>query len=138
MIQVAAKGAQKRAMPRCVCRKGSGVGVVVDARRQKKALRVADPEGETEREGFEPPSPFGRSLSRRVQYHSASAPKRRHEQSSAAFDGLTNRGARIRTGDLCDPNAALYRTEPRPGSYSGQKYCGFGFLPKSTLLDEQQ
>ena len=24
------------------------------------------------------------------------------------------RGARIRTGDLCDPNAALYRTEPRP------------------------
>ena len=25
-----------------------------------------------------------------------------------------NRGARIRTGDLCDPNAALYRTEPRP------------------------
>ena len=30
----------------------------------------------TEREGFEPPSPFGRSLSRRVQYHSASAPKR--------------------------------------------------------------
>ncbi len=26
-----------------------------------------------------------------------------------------NRGARIRTGDLCDPNAALYRTEPRPG-----------------------
>ena len=30
----------------------------------------------TEREGFEPPSPFGRSLSRRVQYHSASAPER--------------------------------------------------------------
>ena len=29
----------------------------------------------TEREGFEPPSPFGRSLSRRVQYHSASAPE---------------------------------------------------------------
>ena len=27
----------------------------------------------------------------------------------------TYRGARIRTGDLCDPNAALYRTEPRPG-----------------------
>ena len=26
-----------------------------------------------------------------------------------------NRGARIRTGDLCDPNAALYRTEPHPG-----------------------
>jgi hypothetical protein len=26
----------------------------------------------------------------------------------------SNRGARIRTGDLCDPNAALYRTEPRP------------------------
>ena len=25
-----------------------------------------------------------------------------------------NRGARIRTGDLCVPNAALYRTEPRP------------------------
>lgn len=25
-----------------------------------------------------------------------------------------HRGARIRTGDLCDPNAALYRTEPRP------------------------
>ena len=24
------------------------------------------------------------------------------------------RGARIRTGDLCDPNAALYRTEPHP------------------------
>ena len=28
--------------------------------------------------------------------------------------GLSNRGARIRTGDLCVPNAALYRTEPRP------------------------
>ena len=28
--------------------------------------------------------------------------------------GAENRGARIRTGDLCDPNAALYRTEPRP------------------------
>ncbi len=27
------------------------------------------------------------------------------------------RGARIRTGDLCVPNAALYRTEPRPGEY---------------------
>ena len=27
---------------------------------------------------------------------------------------MQNRGARIRTGDLCDPNAALYRTEPRP------------------------
>ena len=26
-----------------------------------------------------------------------------------------HRGARIRTGDLCDPNAALYRTEPHPG-----------------------
>ena len=31
-----------------------------------------------------------------------------------AFGGFSNRGARIRTGDLCDPNAALYRTEPRP------------------------
>ena len=29
-----------------------------------------------------------------------------------------NRGARIRTGDLCDPNAALYRTEPRPADFS--------------------
>ena len=29
--------------------------------------------------------------------------------------GPSHRGARIRTGDLCDPNAALYRTEPRPG-----------------------
>ena len=27
---------------------------------------------------------------------------------------LFSRGAQIRTGDLCDPNAALYRTEPRP------------------------
>ena len=35
--------------------------------------------------------------------HSATRPAFRH-----------NRGARIRTGDLCDPNAALYRTEPRP------------------------
>jgi hypothetical protein len=31
--------------------------------------------------------------------------------------GVSNRGARIRTGDLCDPNAALYRTEPRPETY---------------------
>jgi hypothetical protein len=30
---------------------------------------------EAEREGLEPPSPFGRSLSRRVHYHSASAPE---------------------------------------------------------------
>ena len=32
----------------------------------------------------------------------------------SASAGTRNRGARIRTGDLCDPNAALYRTEPRP------------------------
>ena len=65
------------------------------ARRHKKALRVADPEGATEREGFEPPSPFGRSLSRRVQYHSASAPKRRHKlgkQTAAAFGGTYKSG----------------------------------------------
>ncbi len=184
----------------------------------------------TEREGFEPPSPFGRSLSRRVQYHSASAPDgigdpckqqrpglhacrsspgvrpprfvhvsgrpdaprfarcsrrlpiRPHcgpslrrlgsnlrfspgrtpscpasagfligapgctslcsvvsatthsaalrpipseprleppvlTRSNTVLSGVRrfpNRGARIRTGDLCDPNAALYRTEPRP------------------------
>ena len=36
----------------------------------------------TEREGFEPPSPFGRSLSRRVQYHSASAPERQRPDSA--------------------------------------------------------
>ena len=36
----------------------------------------------------------------------------------AACAVLKNRGARIRTGDLCDPNAALYRTEPRPGCSS--------------------
>ncbi len=40
----------------------------------KKPPGSQDQEGHTEREGFEPPSPFGRSLSRRVQYHSASAP----------------------------------------------------------------
>ena len=35
-----------------------------------------------------------------------------HSATRPAF--RLNRGARIRTGDLCDPNAALYRTEPRP------------------------
>ena len=44
----------------------------------KKAPQVSDLEGkEAEREGLEPPSPFGRSLSRRVHYHSASAPRPR-------------------------------------------------------------
>ncbi len=175
----------------------------------EKAPRIReDPRGRshpfrgrlTEREGFEPPSPFGRSLSRRVQYHSASAPTSKQQSPShrrhcrdnpgslsrgarmdlaalgrlrrsaapartsgphpgdhpvgpasrdlnrgarmdlAALGRLRrsaapartsgphpgdhpvgpasrdlNRGARIRTGDLCDPNAALYRTEPRPG-----------------------
>jgi hypothetical protein len=40
----------------------------------------------------------------------------RRLQAAASFPAafLKNRGARIRTGDLCDPNAALYRTEPRP------------------------
>jgi hypothetical protein len=37
---------------------------------------------ETEREGLEPPSPFGRSLSRRVHYHSASAPERSRPDSA--------------------------------------------------------
>ncbi len=41
----------------------------------------------------------------------------REPLSYGAFRHLTNRGARIRTGDLCDPNAALYRTEPRPEHY---------------------
>jgi hypothetical protein len=35
---------------------------------------------------------------------------------TAAFAATNYRGARIRTGDLCVPNAALYRTEPRPGT----------------------
>ena len=47
--------------------------------------------------------------------------------SYAAFRRSTNRGARIRTGDLCDPNAALYRTEPRPGSYSGTNTTAAGW-----------
>ena len=38
----------------------------------------------------------------------------------------SNRGARIRTGDLCDPNAALYRTEPRPGKLTGYPLCSDG------------
>ena len=33
---------------------------------------------------------------------------------TAPHSRVNSRGARIRTGDLCDPNAALYRTEPRP------------------------
>ena len=105
---------------------------------RKKPPRPVTWRAKTEREGFEPPSPFGRSLSRRVQYHSASAPNSKARlpegrpggslrasssnsafesgryQKTAASGGTTNRGARIRTGDLCDPNAALYRTEPRP------------------------
>ena len=43
----------------------------------------------------------------------------RHQHLNGRIRGQTNRGARIRTGDLCDPNAALYRTEPHPGTYSG-------------------
>ena len=116
----------------------------------------------TEREGFEPPSPFGRSLSRRVQYHSASAPdsKARARRVTARptlcggvirslwstdvvlppkkvpYDGGSgrfNRGARIRTGDLCDPNAALYRTEPRPGTYRIKTTDGVGFEPTRAM-----
>ena len=85
---------------------------------RKKPPRPVTWRAKTEREGFEPPSPFGRSLSRRVQYHSASAPQ------VDRLRDLPNRGARIRTGDLCDPNAALYRTEPRPGTNSGQSMYG--------------
>ena len=115
---------------------------------RKKPPRPVTWRAKTEREGFEPPSPFGRSLSRRVQYHSASAPNSKARlpegrpggslrasssnsafesgryQKTAASGGTTNRGARIRTGDLCDPNAALYRTEPRPGTNSGQSMYG--------------
>ncbi len=40
---------------------------------------------------------------------------RSHSRVLSRRGGISNRGARIRTGDLCDPNAALYRTEPRPG-----------------------
>jgi hypothetical protein len=176
-------------------------------RARKSPQAGADLGAGAEREGFEPPSPFGRSLSRRVHYRSASAPRREaggrgptecgrellrkcrspradcpaHRRRlarlaggrvwavprtlEADFDlhrgarmdlgrlrrprssrrltpwrsrddllrasartsgshpgaslGLTStfyRGARIRTGDLCVPNAALYRTEPRPGT----------------------
>ncbi len=46
---------------------------------------------------------------------------------------LTNRGARIRTGDLCDPNAALYRTEPRPGTYRIKTTDGVGFEPTRAM-----
>ncbi len=40
-----------------------------------------------------------------------------------------NRGARIRTGDLCVPNAALYRAEPRPVITNQRKTDGVGFEP---------
>jgi hypothetical protein len=43
----------------------------------KKPPRSSTWRAEAEREGLEPPSPFGRSLSRRVHYHSASAPNSR-------------------------------------------------------------
>ena len=39
----------------------------------------------------------------------------RRDSIAALHGDKQNRGARIRTGDLCDPNAALYRTEPHPG-----------------------
>ena len=45
-----------------------------------------------------------------------------------------NRGARIRTGDLCDPNAALYRTEPRPGPTVRQTDSGVGVLLFNTTV----
>ena len=44
-----------------------------------------------------------------------------------------NRGARIRTGDLCDPNAALYRTEPHPGQLGYLLADGVGFEPTRTM-----
>src|SRR5688572_19585040 len=38
----------------------------------------------------------------------------------------SSRGARIRTGDLCVPNAALYQAEPRPVLHTAD---GVGFEP---------
>jgi hypothetical protein len=46
---------------------------------------------------------------------------------ATGVDHLPNRGARIRTGDLCDPNAALYRTEPRPETNVTNGRGGIGF-----------
>ena len=48
--------------------------------------------------------------------------------------GKINRGARIRTGDLCDPNAALYRTEPHPGLL-GYLRSGRGGIELRSLRD---
>jgi hypothetical protein len=52
------------------------------------------------------------------------------------FLRLLSRGARIRTGDLCDPNAALYRTEPRPEGTCKSNILttdGVGFEPTRAL-----
>ena len=71
----------------------------------------------TEREGFEPPSPFGRSLSRRVQYDSASAPNyRARAERSAARPTLNGdrSGARWPVLQL-SPQAQKPRTTRPPG-----------------------
>jgi hypothetical protein len=81
-----------------------------------------------EAEGLEPPRACARRISSAVPYQL--------DYASGNFGSLVSvltlyfhRGARIRTGDLCDPNAALYRTEPRPVTLSrlrcrvGRSHC---------------
>ncbi len=54
------------------------------------------------------------SLARSVLWHSASARAKARRHSQRRRDARQNRGARIRTGDLADPNGARYQAAPRP------------------------
>ena len=51
---------------------------------------------------------------------------------------VCSRGARIRTGDLCDPNAALYRTEPRPVWIEPSPIFAFGFMERNWGTSERR
>ena len=75
----------------------------------KKAPQVEDLEGADGARGIRTPKPF------RALAFEASAIPFCQRSPTRGLQFPSNRGARIRTGDLCDPNAALYRTEPRPG-----------------------
>ena len=81
---------------------------------------------QTEREGFEPPSPFGRSLSRRVQYHSASAPERqRPDRARCASAGALI----LRNQNSHGPSVGVPGFEPGTSASRTQRSTGLSHTP---------
>jgi hypothetical protein len=95
--------------------------------RLKRTGRVAS--SNTEREGLEPPSPFGRSLSRRVHYHSASAPERLRPDNARwasagalTFRNVNNDGTSSVGAPGFEPGTSASRTQRSTGLSHAPKH----------------